>query len=90
LPQKIFCLTLLRFHKKVEINRGGSMTLFGSNDFGSRGVLYAARHAAIATIKRDGTLRTQDKEVIAANGRGKVISRDKDGMALSKPSKNST
>jgi hypothetical protein len=37
------------------------------------------RTTTIVTTNRDGTLRTQEKEVIAANGRDKVISRDRDG-----------
>jgi Ca2+-binding RTX toxin-like protein len=37
------------------------------------------RTTTIITTNRDGTLRTLEKEVIAANGRDKVISRDRDG-----------
>jgi hypothetical protein len=37
------------------------------------------RTTTIVTTNRHGTLRTQEKEVIAANGQDKVISRDRDG-----------
>jgi hypothetical protein len=59
--------------------RGDSMTVLRFNVSRSCGIFSAARHAATATINRDGTLRTQNKKLFSANVPNKLISRDCDG-----------
>jgi hypothetical protein len=60
------------------VDRGGSMTVLGSSNCESSGLVCNATHASNSTTSGDGTLRTQDKEVISANGQDKVIYCDRD------------
>jgi hypothetical protein len=60
------------------VDRGGSMTVLGSSNCESSGLDCNATHASNSTTSGDGTLRTQDKEVISANGQDKVIYCDRD------------
>jgi hypothetical protein len=63
----------------LDVDKGDSMTVLGSNNCESSDLDCHARDVIISTTNRDSTMSTQDREVFASNGCDKVIFGDRNG-----------